>query len=334
MKKIFEPVELGKLRLKNRILRSAALTEKDGENGRFLPYERETFAELSKNDVAAIITGMMGVGTNSCAAEHMVRTYLEGFEEDFRQVADSVHENGGKIIAQISHCGANSMFLEKGENPWAPSACVSMMGLDAVEMTKEQINQVVKDFAASAAACKRAGADAVQMHCAHAYLLSQFLSPYYNKRTDEYGGPIENRARMTLETYDAVRRAVGDDYPLMVKINYDDLIGEGGFNGDDCAWVCRELSKRGIDAIEVSSGLALSRESFPMQKAVPGAEEGHFTQGALEIARQVDCAVISVGGYRTQEQVSHCLNLGGIDAISLCRPLANPAYIADWDREN
>lgn len=332
MKKIFEPVKLGRLELKNRILRSAALTDKDAENGRYLPYEEEICAALAKNDVAAIITGMVGVGVNSCAADFMVKTYNGRFVEDFRKIAGAVHAGGGKIIVQISHCGAQSMVLEEGEYAWAPSDTVSMMGMEAKEMTREQIARVVEDFGKAAALCKEAGADGVQLHCAHAYLLSQFLSPYCNKRTDEYGGGIENRARACLEAYDAVRRAVGEDFPVLVKINFDDLIGPEGLQGEDCIWVCKELDKRGVDAIEVSSGLALTKESRPMQKAVEGAMEGHFTQGALKVAEQVDCAVISVGGYRTQQQVSNCLNLGGIDAISLCRPFTNPAYMENWDR--
>lgn len=329
MKKIFEPVKLGKLELKNRILRGAALTDKDGANGCFLPYEKQVCAELAKNNVAAIITGMMGVGTNSCAADMMVKTYIDGFHDSFKEICDATHENGGKLIAQISHCGANSMVFEEGENPWAPSDITSMMGFEAKEMTKDQIARVVKDFGTAAAACKEAGADAVELHCAHAYLLSQFLSPYYNKRRDEYGGAIENRARAVLEAYDSVRLAVGPDYPVLVKINFDDLIGEEGLQGDECVWVCKELDRRGVDAIEVSSGLALTRESRPMQKAPEGLE-GNFTQGALKVAEAVSCAVISVGGYRTEEQVSHSLNLGKIEAIAICRPLADPAYIADW----
>lgn len=332
MKKIFGPVRLGRLELKNRILRSAALTDKDGADGRYLPYEKEVCAALSQNGVAAIITGMMGVGTNSCASDFMVKTYIDGFVESFREICGAAHQNGGKIVAQISHCGANSMVFEEGENPWAPSDIVSMMGFEAKEMTAEQIARVVKDFGSAAASCKEAGADAVQLHCAHAYLLSQFLSPYYNKRTDGYGGSIKNRARVVFEAYDAVRKAVGGDYPVLVKINFDDLIGGDGLQGDECVWVCKELCKRGVDAIEVSSGLALTKESRPMQKAVEGAAEGHFTQGALEVAKNVNCAVISVGGYRTAEQISHCLNLGEIEAVSMCRPFTNPAYIADWDK--
>lgn len=331
MKKIFEPVTLGRLELKNRILRSAALTDKDGENGRFLPYEEQVCAALAQNDVAAVITGMIGVGTNSCAADFMVKSYDEHFVEDFGKVCTASHANGGKIIAQISHAGAQSIVLDEGEYAWSPSDTVNMMGIEAKEMSKEQIARVVSDFGRAAAACKAAGADAVQLHCAHAYLLSQFLSPFCNKRTDEYGGSVENRARMIFEAYEAVRKAVGD-FPVMVKINYDDLVGPEGLQGEDCVWVCCRLDELGVDAIEVSSGIAATRESRPMQKAVEGAMEGHFTRGALKVAEAVDCAVISVGGYRAPEQILNCLNLGGIDAISMCRPFSNPAYMAEWDR--
>lgn len=332
MKKIFEPVNLGKLQLKNRILRSATLTDKDSAAGAYLPYEAESCAALAKNNVACIITGMIGVGVNSSAADFAPRADNETFPERFKQVTDAVHENGGKIVAQLCHSGANAMLFEQGDSPWAPSAMTSMMGFDTVEMTKEQIATVVKDFADAALICKEAGADGVQLHCAHAYLLSQFLSPYYNHRTDEYGGALENRARISFEVYDAVREKVGKDFPVLVKINFDDLIGLDGTCGEDCVWVCKELEKRGIDAIEVSSGLAIDRESRPMQKAVEGALTGHFTEGALKVSQEVGCPVISVGGYRTKEQIENVLNMGNIAAISMSRPFANPEYIVGWDK--
>lgn len=331
MKKIFEPVTLGKLELKSRILRSATLTDKDSQNGAFLPYEKEMCVALTKNKVACIITGMIGVGTNSSAADFAPRADNETFAERFSEVCSAVHDNGGKIVAQLTHGGANAMVFDEGENPWAPSAILSSMGFDAKEMTNDQIQTVIADFARAAALCKKAGADAIQLHCAHAYLISQFLSPYYNKRTDDYGGSLENRARFAFEVYSAVRESVGADYPIWIKINFDDLIGEGGTHGEDCIWVCKELVSRGVSAIEVSSGLAIDKESRPMQKAVEGAMIGHFTDGALKVAEAVDCDVISVGGYRTKEQIQNCLNMGGIKAISMSRPFANPAYISDWE---
>jgi len=331
MKKIFEPVSLGRLEIKNRIIRSATLTNKDCADGIILPYLKDGSAALAKGNVALVITGMMGIGVNSCAADFMPRTYIDGFSEKLSEIVDAIHENGGKIVVQISHCGANAMVLEEGENPWAPSDIVSVMGFEAKEMTKEQIARVVKDFGKAAKICREAGADGVQLHCAHGYLLSQFLSPYYNKRSDEYGGGIENRARIVFDAYSEIRKQVGEDYPVMIKINYSDLIGKEGLLPEDSTWVCKELAKLGIDAIEVSSGLALTKETRPSLKVEEGAMEGHFTEGALKLSAELSTPIISVGGYRTKEQIEHVLNEGNIAAIAMARPFANPMYIADWD---
>lgn len=332
MKKIFEPVSLGNLEIKNRIIRSATLTNKDCADGIILPNLKEGSAALAKGNVALIFTGMMGIGVNSCAADFMPRTYIDGFPEKLSEIVDAVHENGGKIVVQISHCGANAMVLEEGENPWAPSDITSVMGFEAKEMTLEQISRVVKDFGKAATICKEAGADGVQLHCAHGYLLSQFLSPYYNKRSDEYGGGIGNRARIVFEAYSETRKQVGDNYPVMIKINYSDLIGAEGLLPEDSTWVCKELAKRGIDAIEVSSGLALTKETRPSLKVEEGAMEGHFTEGALKLSAELTTPIISVGGYRTKEQIEHVLNEGNITAIAMSRPFANPMYIAHWDK--
>ncbi len=331
MKKIFEPVNLGGLSLKNRILRSATLTDKDSQNGIYLPNHAEVSEQLSKNNVACIISGMICVGTNSSAADFAPRADHKDFPERFKEACDAAHKNGAKFVAQLAHAGANAMVFDVGENPWAPSDILSSMGFEAKEMTLEQIDLVIKDFAKAAKICKDAGADAVQLHSAHAYLISQFLSPYYNKRSDKYGGTLENRANFLFEVYSAVREVVGSDYPIWIKINYDDLIGEGGTRGDDCIWVCKEMEKLGINAIEISSGLGLDRESRPMQKALEGAMAGHFTEGALKVAEAVDTDIISVGGYRTKEQIENCLNLGKIKAIAMSRPFADPKYIADWE---
>ncbi|MEG0036139.1 MAG: NADH:flavin oxidoreductase [Oscillospiraceae bacterium] len=333
MKKIFEPVSLGNLQIKNRIIRSATLTDKEGLEGKILPYEKELCAALSKGNVGLIITGMMGVGKNSCAAPFMPRIYLDGFAESFREVAEATHENGGKIVIQLGQCGANTLVVDEGEYPLAPSDIIPPTGFEAKAMTREQIAGIVKDFGKAAKICKDAGADGVQIHCAHGYLLSEFLSPYYNKREDEYGGSIENRARAVLEVYDEVRAAVGKDYPVLIKINYTDLIEENGLTAEDSTWVCKELSKRGIDAIELSSGLALTKESRPSLKVVEGAAEGHFTAGALALSAVIPTPVISVGGYRSKEQIERVLNEGNIAAIAICRPFVNPMFIADWNKD-
>ncbi|MEF9971095.1 MAG: NADH:flavin oxidoreductase [Oscillospiraceae bacterium] len=332
MKKIFEPVQLGKLEIKNRIIRSATLTNKVGEEGVLLPSEKENCVALAQNNVGLIITGMMGVGVNSCAMPFMPRIDHESFSGKFREIADAVHENGGKIVVQLGQCGANTMVVDEGDDPWAPSVIVAPTGMESVAMTKEQIARVVRDFGSAAKICKEAGADGVQMHAAHGYLLSQFLSPHYNRREDEYGGSIENRARAVFEVYDEIRRQVGSEYPVMIKINYHDMLPENGLSAEESTWVCEELSKRGIDAIEVSCGLALTKATRPYQPVVEGAMEGSFTEGGLKIAEKVQAAVISVGGYRTPEQIEHVLNEGKIAAVAICRPFADPGFIAGWEK--
>jgi 2,4-dienoyl-CoA reductase-like NADH-dependent reductase (Old Yellow Enzyme family) len=178
--------------------------------------------------------------------------------------------------------------------------------------------------------CKQAGADGVQIHAAHGYLFSQFLSPFYNKRTDEYGGGIENRARIVLKAYDAIREAVGADYPVLVKINSEDKV-DGGLTVHESAWVCGALEERGINAVELSGGLAVSLESAPAQRVTGIEDEGTFFSSTRMIADKLRAPVISVGGYRTPDEIEKRLNEGNIQAVGLCRPLIRePDLVNRW----
>jgi 2,4-dienoyl-CoA reductase-like NADH-dependent reductase (Old Yellow Enzyme family) len=197
-------------------------------------------------------------------------------------------------------------------------------------MTEDEIRAVTQDFVNAALLCKEAGVDGVQLHAAHGYLLSQFLSPCYNTRTDAYGGSIENRARLLFEVYDAVRAAVGDDYPIFIKINASDL-EDGGLTEAESTWVCQQLDARGIDAVELSSGVGLSRNSRPSPKIPDEEAEGCFAAPAQALAEVIGAPVISVGGYRTPAIIERFLNEGNIAAIALCRPLIRePALAARW----
>lgn len=335
MKKIFEPVKIGNMELKNRIVRSATMTDKVCFEHNYTPYATQNSVELAKNKVALIISGFISVGKNGSASDFSPRAKDESFKSQFSEICNEVHRNGGKVAAQLAHGGINAMEIDEGEYRMCPSDAVSAFGFEARAMTREEIVEVIEDFGVAAKVCKEAGADAVQIHAAHGYLLSEFLSPYINKREDEYGGSLENRAKIVFDVYKEIRNNVGKDYPILIKINYDDLVDENGlgkgFTGEECIWVCKQLDKLGIDAIEVSSGLSVSRETRPMQKVIEGMSEGHFTQGALKVADEVNCTVISVGGYRTKEQVMNALNAGKIDMISMSRPFRNTSYISDWN---
>lgn len=318
MKKIFEEVTIGNIKSKNRLVRSATqegLAVNDGHIGETLV---DVYRNLAKGGVGIIITGMFGVDENSRAFPSMVKTYEATFVDEMKQLVDVVHKHDSKIVVQLAHDGAKAS-PDKGNQPLGPSTCtINNKSVEA--LSAEEIKDLVECFVEAALACKQAGADGIQIHGAHGYLLSEFLSPYFNHRTDSYGGSIQNRARIIFEIYDAIRNATGDHFPIWIKINCEDFV-EGGLSFEESLWVCQELDKRGIDGIEVSGGISVSAESSPTRVIKDNDKAGTFSAYALAIAKDVKTSVISVGGYRSQGVMEHWLNQGNIDAISLCRPL-------------
>jgi 2,4-dienoyl-CoA reductase-like NADH-dependent reductase (Old Yellow Enzyme family) len=229
---------------------------------------------------------------------------------------------------QLGHIGVKAKGFVRDDCVMSSSDIQFEDGSSARAMTRDDINAVAAAFGSAALRCKEAGADGVQIHAAHGYLITQFLSPYYNKRTDEYGGGIKNRARFLLEVYDAIRANVGASYPVLVKINYTDL-AEPGISPDEAVQVCKELSARGIDGIEVSGGIGLNSKTSPSQRGF--AEEGFFAANAARVASQVSCPVIAVGGFRTPEKIEEWLNKGNFEAAALSRPLIRePALANRW----
>ena len=331
MKKLYEPVEVGGLSLRNRFIRSATFEYAfNNETGEFSSRLMPIYEKLAGNGVAAIITGMVGVDKNSRAAPAMVGAYRESFVPEMAKIIPRVHALDSKVIVQINHCGKKAGQRDGGGLPLGPSDSEGEEGKTAVGMTHDDIRSVVDSFARIAVRCREAGADAVQIHVAHGYLLSEFLNPYFNKRTDEYGGPIENRARIVFEVYDAVRAAAGDRYPVWIKINCKDFT-EPSISPEEFQWVCAELDKRGIDAIEVSGGAAVDAKSGSTQVVKNEDEEGVFATEAIRIAEVVSASVISVCGYRTPAMIEKWLNRGGVQAISLCRPLiSEPDLVGRW----
>jgi 2,4-dienoyl-CoA reductase-like NADH-dependent reductase (Old Yellow Enzyme family) len=287
---------------------------------------------MAGNGVAAIITGMVGVDGNSRLISKMVKGYGEAFAPELAKLVEKVHGLGAKLIVQLSHCGQQAKQIDGGGPSLGPSDATGAQGNPIKGMSHDEIRSVSAAFAATAARCKQAGADAVQIHAAHGYLLSQFLNPYFNKRTDEYGGSAEGRSRIVLETYDAVRAVAGDDYPVWIKINCKDLT-EPSISPKEFQLLCDELDKRGIDAVEVSGGAGLNRQSSPSQPVKKAEDEGYFAQEALKIAESASFSVISIGGYNTPAVMEKWLNFGKIEALSLSRPfISEPDLVGRWER--
>lgn len=332
MKELFEPATIGKLALANRLIRSATFEYALDKNEEFSSCLLPMYEQLAGNKVAAIITGMVGVDENSRALPSMIKAYRKGFVPELAQLVQKVHALGTKLIVQINHCGRKAGQIDSGGLPLGPCDEKDQQEIRVRGITQEEIREVAASFANAAASCKEAGADAVQIHAAHGYLLSQFLNPYFNKRTDAYGGSIQGRATFLLEVYGAVRGAVGTDYPVWIKINAKDLT-EQSISQEEFLWVCQELDRRGIDAIEVSGGASVDAKSASTQVVRKEEDEGCFVHEALRVADEVSASVISVCGFRTPTVMKKWLNQGKVAALSLCRPLiSEPELIARWER--
>jgi 2,4-dienoyl-CoA reductase-like NADH-dependent reductase (Old Yellow Enzyme family) len=280
------------------------------------------YGDLAGGGIAAIITGFVPV-CNGTLQTNGVRDFDSRRLDEFKVLAELVHGFGAYLIPQINHEGVK----ERVEAPYGPSA---IEGKAIRELGAGDLQTIAMAFASTAADLKASGADAVQLHAAHGYLISQMLSPLFNKRHDEYGGALENRARFMFLVFDAVREAVGKDYPVWLKINLSDL-SEGGLDLSDGIWLCEQLASRGADALELSSGISTSPASSPAQN-VAKQGESYFAEAALKAADSLDgVSVISVGGFRSLAAVETALNKGGIDAVSLCRPLIRePGLAARW----
>lgn len=329
MNKMFEPATLGGLSIKNRLVRSATLEMGGAKDGKISPLLGNVYEELAQGGVGLIITGMMGVSNDCRTLPDMVNTEEESFVPLFSEITRRVHEKGGKICVQLAHCGVKSAVLHGRALPPGPSQA----GEHSREAAVQDLKRIGRQFAQAAYKCKRANADAVQIHAAHGYLISEFLSPYFNKRTDDYGGGLQNRARLLYEIYGAVREAVGKDFPVLVKINYSDL-AKPGLTGEECVDVCRTLYARGLDAAEISSGIGVSDRSMPARFVKDEACEGYFSEGARYVARETGMPVVSVGGYRSPGVIGRALG-GGIAAVSMCRPfIREPGLVRRWENGN
>jgi 2,4-dienoyl-CoA reductase-like NADH-dependent reductase (Old Yellow Enzyme family) len=199
-------------------------------------------------------------------------------------------------------------------------------------MTIADIHKAIEDFALAAVRAKKAGFDGVQIHAGHGYLLSQFLSPFFNKRKDDYGGKIENRARLTLEVFHRIRLLTGEHFPILLKINSDDFL-ENGFNVNEMLQVCRMLEEAGIDAIELSGGCQISGKFFPPRPRDPFSRnpEVYYREAAQLYKKNFRTPLILVGGIRSYQIAKSLVEEGFADYVSLSRPLIRePGLVNRW----
>jgi len=330
--KLFQPATINHIKLKNRFICSATWMGKANPDGSCSPLLISSLVRLAKGNVGMIVTGMAGVSKNAQSAPLQLGVYSDDFLPGFRQMAESVHRAGAPIIMQLEHGGLFTVPLLTGQEPSGPSVLQTPDGPLGREMTKEEIKDTINAFKDAAIRAQKAGFDGVQIHAAHGFLVSQFLSPFFNRREDEYGGSVENRAKILLEIVKSIREAVRDTFSVLVKINSEDLI-EGGFNIDDMLQVSTMLEKTGVDAIELSGGTigALLTGNVDSSFTPTGNKEVYYREAAKRYKEKIKIPLILVGGIRSFEVADELVNEGIADYISLCRPLIRePGIIKRW----
>jgi 2,4-dienoyl-CoA reductase-like NADH-dependent reductase (Old Yellow Enzyme family) len=331
MAALFETTRIKSLELKNRFIRSATWLALAAEDGACTPRLVEIYTRLAESEIGLIIAGFSFVSPEGKGPQGMTGLHDDRTAASFEDLVAGVHERGGRIAAQLAHCGARSSPLFGEGEVLGPTEVLKENGETAVRaLEQDEIARIAGDFAAAALRARAVGYDAVQLHFAHGYLGSQFLSPYYNKRNDEYGGPIENRIRFLLEVYARVRAAVGEGYPVMAKLNSEDFL-EGGLSLEEGEHAAVRLAEEGLDLIEVSGGTADSGRLGPARAVKSEGDEAYLLPNALAVKKAADLPVAVVGGIRRLELAQRLVEEHSLDYVSLARPLLRePHLIARW----
>ena len=331
MSKLFEATEINGMTIKNRFVRSATWAGMAGDDGSCTSKLVELMVKLAEGGVGLIITGHAYVSKRGQASPWQLGIYKDELIPGLQEMTDAVHEKGGKIVVQLAHAGMFANSKLTGETPVAPTALSGFAKYLSKEMDLNDIEDLVEAFGQAALRGKSAGFDGVQIHAAHGYLLNQFLSPAFNKRKDQYGGSIENRAYILIEILRSIRKQVGNNYPVLIKMNSRDFL-EGGLELEESIKAGAMLKEEGIDAIEISGGTAVSGKLSPIRKSISSEDdEAYFKDAARAFKESIDIPLILVGGIRSFDVANDIVDNNIADYISMSRPfIREPDLINRW----
>jgi 2,4-dienoyl-CoA reductase-like NADH-dependent reductase (Old Yellow Enzyme family) len=358
MSLLFSPIKIGKVELPNRFLCSATYEVMAKETGEVSEELIKRYVKLAKGGVGLSVTGLMYVQSSGRSYKYQTGIHQDSMTDGLTKLVDAVHQAGGKIAFQLAHSGRQTIKGMIGQTPLAPSS----RGRDPLnfvkpkEMKENEIWETIKAFGAAAKRAFDAGADGIQLHAAHGYLICEFLSPFFNIRTDSWGGSDENRFRFLKEIYHEVKNVVPDDYPVFVKLNTNDYTPKEGVTPALATKYAKLLAELGIDAVEVSCGATnysymnmcrgdvptaeivqgLSWWEKPIGKMMIGRLEGNYNleEGYnLEAARMIkpvlgDTPLILVGGMRTVSHMEDILEKNYADVIAMSRPFIREPFLA------
>jgi len=314
---VFSPARIGSLKLENRLVR-ASTAEGASPGGRMNEAGLEIYRGLAAGGVGLILTGHMVAVTGGDAHANQTHIDDDSYLDSLRRMTDTVHGTapGRPVVAEISHAGRAGIV-----DPVVPSEVAAQRdGTVPRVLSEAEIDDVIGQYAAAARRAREAGFDGVEIHGAHGYLLSTFLSPRTNRREDRYGGSPERRAAIIREIVERARRLVGPDYPILIKMNGNDH-GTGDEAAEGFAVIAGLVERAGVDAIEVSG-------QFPCRVDIDSSdEEAYFHEftGLLD----VEVPVILTGGNRSLSHIASVLAEERIDMVGVARPVIREPDLPD-----
>jgi len=299
-------------------------------DGRVTPEVESYYRHRARGGAALLIVENTGVHMSGRVNRGMLLINDDGCVPGFRRLCGAVHAEGGRIAVQLSHAGRQTLSDFTGEQPVAPSPIpCPVLREEPRELTEAEIAGLVEAFADGARRAKEAGADAVEVHMAHGYLVNQFLSPYSNQRTDRYGGSTENRCRFSVEIIRRIKEKAGKGFPLFCRISADEYV-EGGLEICEAKKIAMILEKTGADVLNVS---ACNYESAHLNMPAYYREEGCFIHLARDVKKAVSVPVCAVGRIRRAQMAEDLLARGDADLVCMGRTLIADPYLPNKIRD-
>lgn len=361
MSLVFTPHKIGKLEVKNRFVHSATYECMAEETGEVTDKLIKRYSKLAQGKIGLITPGYLFVHTRGRAMKYQTGIHRDEMIAGLKKLVEAVHQNGGKIVFQLAHGGRQVPKKLIGEAPLAPSS----KGRDPVSLKKAkkmeepEIREVILAFVEASKRAAEAGADAVQLHCAHGYLINEFLSPFFNDRQDEWGGSDERRFRFLKEIILEVKKILPDDMPILVKLNTNDFTPKEGITPELAKKYVEWLVDLKIDGVELSCGTYYSfhvvRGEIPIKelsyglprwvrpvaklqfkKMVPLCEfEEAYNLQAAKIIKPVmgEIPLLLVGGLRRLSHIEELIEKNYTDFISMSRPFNREPFLVKRFKE-
>ena len=324
---LFTPLAIGNSTIPNRFVRSATQDFMATDEGCITDRQISLFRDLAEGEVGLIITGHAYVNPAGKASPRQIAIYDDKFIDGLKHLVDQVHRYPSRIFLQISHAGRQTKEKLCGCTPLAPSPVYEpVFRVNPKEMTARDIDKTIADFIEAGERAQQAEFDGIQLHVAHGYLLSSFISPFTNRRTDAYGGSTTKRLQIVVDIVRGTRSSVGNGFPIVVKLNASDHLPEG-LTVEESLEMAKILESEGIDGIEVSGGMAEAEKASMWKGPFTEEEEGYFVANSARMKSTVSLPVFGLGGIRTYSVMEKILIDGKADFISMCRPFIRDPHL-------